>query len=77
MEKLARIDPDMAQQADDGQALIDERPGAHLAGLRRRPGVQPQRLAEVEERLELIASLKRKYGDTIVDINAFGEKVRP
>jgi DNA repair protein RecN (Recombination protein N) len=35
----------------------------------------PARLAEVEDRLELlIASLKRKYGDTIEQINAFGKR---
>ncbi|MCB0184946.1 MAG: hypothetical protein KDE31_11805, partial [Caldilineaceae bacterium] len=32
----------------------------------------PERLEEVEERLELIANLKRKYGDTIEQINHFG-----
>ena len=78
LEKLARIDPDMAQQADDGQALIEQ-----LSDLARTLQdyadaleFNPERLAEVEERLELIASLKRKYGDTIAQINAFGEKAR-
>jgi DNA repair protein RecN (Recombination protein N) len=33
----------------------------------------PARLSQVEERLDLIYSLKRKYGDTIADILAFGE----
>jgi DNA repair protein RecN (Recombination protein N) len=36
----------------------------------------PQRLQEVEERLELIANLKRKYGDTIEQVVAFGTRVQ-
>lgn len=78
LEKLARIDPDMALHADEGQALIEQ-----LSDLARTlqdyaDGLEfnPMRLAEVEERLELIANLKRKYGDTIAQINAFGAKAR-
>ena len=33
-------------------------------------------LQEVEERLELIANLKRKYGDTIEQINAYGARAQ-
>ncbi len=36
--------------------------------------VDPSRLAELEERLDLIHSLKRKYGGTIPEIIAFGEE---
>lgn len=34
----------------------------------------PERLQELEERLELIRGLKRKYGGTIEEVLAFGEK---
>jgi len=34
----------------------------------------PARLAQVEERLELIANLKRKYGDSVPDILAYAKK---
>ena len=34
----------------------------------------PRRLAQVEERLHLIHSLQRKYGDTIADVLAYGER---
>ena len=34
----------------------------------------PERLQEVEERLDLIYQLKRKYGDSIADILAFGAR---
>jgi DNA repair protein RecN (Recombination protein N) len=36
----------------------------------------PQRLDETEERLELISTLKRKYGDTIEDVISFGVKAQ-
>ena len=36
--------------------------------------VDPARLAELEERLDLIHSLKRKYGANIAEILAFGEE---
>src|SRR5690606_36955570 len=35
----------------------------------------PDRLEEVEERLELIHRLQRKYGDTLADVLAFAERV--
>jgi len=34
----------------------------------------PARLAEIEERLDLLQKLKRKYGATIADVIAFGEE---
>ncbi len=36
----------------------------------------PKRLDQVEERLDLISTLKRKYGDSIQDIIAFGVKAK-
>lgn len=75
MERLARIDSDLQTTADEGQALLEQ-----LGDLARtlqdyadRLEFNPERLAEVEERLELISNLKRKYGDTIEQIIAFGQ----
>jgi DNA repair protein RecN (Recombination protein N) len=78
MEKLARIDPDMNESADTGQALLEQL-GDLARGLQDyAEGLEfnPERLQEVEERLELIAGLKRKYGDTLDQIIAFGERAR-
>ena len=36
--------------------------------------VDPARLAELEERLDLIHSLKRKYGASLAEVIAFGEE---
>lgn len=78
LEKLARIDPDMAAHADEGQALLEQL--GDLARLLEDYAdaleFNPVRLAEVEERLELIVNLKRKYGDTIEQINAYGARAR-
>lgn len=41
-----------------------------------RVDVDPARLAELEERLNLIQSFKRKYGKTIEEINAFGAETK-
>jgi DNA repair protein RecN (Recombination protein N) len=38
--------------------------------------VDPARLQELEERLNLIHSLKRKYGGSVAEIIAFGEEAR-
>jgi len=38
--------------------------------------VDPARLAEVEERLNLIHSLKRKYGASLAEVIAFGEEAK-
>ncbi len=74
LDKLERIDPDMAEVATQGQTLVEQ-----LGDLAR--SVQdyadelefnPARLSTVENRLELIDTLKRKYGDDIPAVIAFG-----
>jgi DNA repair protein RecN (Recombination protein N) len=78
IERLARIDPSMQSTADEAQGMLEQ-----LSDLARtlqdyadQLEFNPERLQEVEERLELIANLKRKYGDTIEQINAFGERAQ-
>jgi len=38
--------------------------------------VDPARLKELEERIDLLHSLKRKYGSTLAEVIAFGEAAR-
>ncbi|MCC6454033.1 MAG: DNA repair protein RecN [Caldilineaceae bacterium] len=78
IERLARIDRSMQSSADDAQGLLEQ-----LSDLARslqdyadQLEFNPERLQEVEERLELIANLKRKYGDTLEQIIAFGERAQ-
>ncbi|NUQ37953.1 MAG: DNA repair protein RecN [Caldilineales bacterium] len=75
LEKLSRLDPALAGLAAQAQDISER-----LGDLAREVDAygdsvspDPQRLAEVEERLELIFQLKRKYGDSIAEILAFGE----
>ena len=78
IERLARIDPDMAEAAESAQVMLEQ-----LADLARSLQdyadsleFNPERLGEVEDRLELIDNLKRKYGDTIEQIVAFGRQAQ-
>lgn len=78
MERLARIDSSMVATAEQGQSLLEQ-----LSDLSREIQdyadnleFNPERLAEVEERLQLLSNLKRKYGDTVEDVIAYGEKAQ-
>ncbi|HIQ11584.1 MAG TPA: DNA repair protein RecN, partial [Caldilineales bacterium] len=78
LQKLARLDPDLAALPGQAEALFDglsdlaREVADYAAGLEFDPG----RLADVEERLALIHQLKRKYGDDIEEILAFAEEAR-
>jgi DNA repair ATPase RecN len=47
--------------------------GIDLARYAERIEIEPERLQQFEERLNLIHSLKRKYGSTLSEVIAFGE----
>ena len=73
VERLARIDADFSAAAGEAQTILEQ-----LADLARslqdyadNLEFNPARLKEVEERLELIHGLKRKYGDSIEEILSF------
>jgi DNA repair protein RecN (Recombination protein N) len=75
---LARVDPSQEEMVEQSQLLFD-----HLADLARElraylEGIEfnPKRLDMVEERLNLIHGLKRKYGESISDILRFAENAR-
>ncbi len=73
---LADLDPTLAPLGERAEALRSE--AAELAAdLERYAGgveLDPGRLAEVEERLERLDRLRRKYGDTAEEILAFRER---
>jgi DNA repair protein RecN (Recombination protein N) len=76
LSRLARVDPEatsLVEQLGEAAALLDDlaRELAHY-----RDGIEsnPHRLVEVEERVHLIHGLQRKYGETIADILAYGER---
>ncbi len=47
-----------------------------LAQYRERVDVDPARMAQVEKRLEMLAALRRKYGDTVADMLAYLAEVK-
>ena len=74
--QLEQLDPSLSRDLPSLDALthqVDEL-ARTLRGYRDSIEYSPERLQELEERLELIRGLKRKYGSTIEEIVAFGEK---
>lgn len=78
VEKLSALDPDLtdlATQADNLSELAQDL-SRELADYAENIEYDPDRLNEIEERLELIANLRRKYGNSIQAILAYSEKSR-
>lgn len=73
---LAKIDPSLEAQRDLAQSLGEQFRdlAAELDDYREGIEFNPKRLNQVEERLETLSRLKRKYGDTLEAVLAFGEK---
>lgn len=74
--ELARLDPSMERYGPQLDALYDqvEELGRAMRVYRETVEHDPARLEEIEERLSLLHELKRKYGPTIEDVIAFGER---
>lgn len=78
LNSLARLDPALAEQAELGQSLFDSLSelSRNLRAYLDEIEFNPRRLDQVEERLALIHSLKRKYGDSVPAVIAFSRKAR-
>ncbi len=78
LQELSRIDPGAQSLLEiQGQAaglLRDLQ--AELSRYADRIDLDPHRLAELEERLNLIQSLQRKYGGSVEQVIAFGAEAR-
>ncbi len=76
LAELSRIDASLEPHFQAAEALaaqVEEMARdlrAYLEGIE----FNPVRLQEVEERLDLIYHLKRKYGDSVADVLAFAER---
>lgn len=72
---LAGLDPSLTEMRDAAESLVIQAQELAHALQAYRDGVEhsPERLQEIEERLEVIRQLKRKYGDTIADVLAYAE----
>ncbi len=76
--KLANIDPDMKEDAEiaNGLSAQAEELALSLRHYADKVEFNPDRLEEVEERLELINRLRRRYGSSIEAILEYAEKSR-
>jgi DNA repair protein RecN (Recombination protein N) len=77
VEELARYDARFAesvQQLTSARAIVSDIAAA-LRDYAEAINASPERLAEIEDRLALLDRLKRKYGQTLAEVIAFGEDV--
>jgi DNA repair protein RecN (Recombination protein N) len=75
---ISTIDPALAPLMESLKTALYavEDAGKELKGYAGRVSFDPDRLNEIQERLRLIESLKKKYGSTVPDILAFSEKAK-
>ncbi|HLC04870.1 MAG TPA: DNA repair protein RecN [Anaerolineales bacterium] len=78
LANLAKIDPGMESVEVEAQALVEQAGdlGKRLRVYREEIEFNPRRLAQVEERVDLIRSLKRKYGGSLEAVLAQAETAR-
>src|SRR5450432_1546191 len=78
LQELQRVDAGAANLAElHSQAIGTLRElQTELSRYAEKVDVDPARLAELEERLDLIHSLKRKYGATLAEVIAFGDEAK-
>ena len=76
LSQLEQLDPSLRQNLESVDALMHQVDELARALRSYRDGIEysPERLHELEERLDLINRLKRKYGSTIGEILAYGER---
>ena len=74
LQELQRVDPGASQLTElhaQAVAAMSELQGA-LSRYAEKVDVDPARLAQLEDRVNLLHSLKRKYGPTLAEVLAFG-----
>jgi DNA repair protein RecN (Recombination protein N) len=78
LQELQRVDSGVANLTELHSQAISalHELQSELSHYAEKISLDPARLAELEERLDLIHSLKRKYGANIVEINAFGDDAK-
>ncbi len=78
LQELQRVDASAAnllELHEQGVATLRELQ-AELSRYAEKVDVDPARLGELEERLNLLHSLKRKYGTSLAEVVAFGEEAK-
>src|SRR5712692_8851092 len=77
LRELSRFDPDVAApiEALEGAQAYVEDAVARARGLRDRAVMDPDRLRQIDERLDAIGNVKRKYGETAAAVAAYREEI--
>ena len=77
LRELSRFDPDTAAPIDalEGAQAYVEDAVARARGLRDRAVMDPERLRQIDERLDAIGNVKRKYGESAADVAAYREEI--
>lgn len=77
LEELSRYEPRFLEQlaALESARILVEDIGSSLRGYAEGIDASPQRLAQIEDRLALLDKLKRKYGQGLEEVLAFGAEV--
>jgi DNA repair protein RecN (Recombination protein N) len=78
LQELQRVDPAAQPFAEAHEQAVGSLRDlqADLSRYADRVDLDPARLAELEERLNLIHSLKRKYGTSLAEVIAFGDAAK-
>ena len=76
MAQIERLDPSLREPRQTAELLASQAQELAQTLRRYRDGLEysPQRLQEIEERLDVVAGLKRKYGDDIQEVLAFARQ---
>ena len=77
LRELAGYDPELGAPAEalgEAEAYLEDVIGRARA-LRDRAPFDPERLGEIDDRLDAIGKLKRKYGDSVEAIAGFRERI--
>ncbi|MBN1495804.1 MAG: DNA repair protein RecN [Spirochaetes bacterium] len=78
LSKITQYDPEIAGMLDSiKQALYSlEDASVYLRDYEKNIDFSPERINQVEERLSLMSSLRKKYGDTVQDILNYADRAR-
>src|SRR3954470_2796328 len=78
VQDLQRVDPSAASISNLHQQLVEQLQELQSAvsHYRENIDVDPERLQQLDERLNTLQSLRRKYGPSIEEVIAFGEEAR-
>lgn len=78
LEEATKIDDALHPYVEEGRdaAIQLEELAFTLRGYADGVEFRPDRLVEVDERLEVLGELRRKYGDTVEEIERYGQRAR-